>query len=156
MFGCSPCPGLTAPPTGCTGKFTEPVVSVHVALPPQHHPGTPCPRTSQHCEYNYVRSVSNHPQLFFFRPQSWRRPLFAGRVGTPRRWESSARFSAGHSSDFPFSAHCPPALLLGVASTREGGGDGGHNWPQPAPPTHGAAGAEPQSSGSVFQDMYFH
>lgn len=88
--------------------------------------------------------------------QSWRRPLFAGRVGTPRRWESSARFSAGHSSHFPFSAHCPPALLLGVASTREGGGDGGHNWPQPAPPTHGAAGAEPQSSGSVFQDMYFH
>lgn len=77
--------------------------------------------------------------------------VFVGGIGTPRWRESSgiACITAGHSTDPSFPA-LPPALLLGIFSTGQGGPRRGHGGSQPPPPTHGTAGFEPQSSGSVF------
>lgn len=77
--------------------------------------------------------------------------LFVGGIWTPRWWQSPgvARVAAGHSSDLSIPARCPPALLLGIFSSGQGGGWRGHGWSQPPPPTHGAAGAGPQSNRSV-------
>lgn len=78
--------------------------------------------------------------------------LLVGGFSTSRWWESSgtACVTAGHSTDPSFPAHCPPALLLGILSTGERWCWRGHGRSQPPPPTHGTAGAEPQSYGSVL------
>lgn len=79
--------------------------------------------------------------------------LFVGGIRTPRRWESSgiACVTAGNTSDPSIPAHCPPALLLGIFSSGQGGGWRGHCWhSQPPSTTHGTAGAGPQSNRSVF------
>lgn len=78
--------------------------------------------------------------------------LSVGGVSTPRWRESSgaARATAGDSSDPSLPAHGPPAFLLGVLGSGQGGGRRGRGWSQPPSPTHGADGAEPQFNGSAF------
>ncbi|MEQ2161220.1 hypothetical protein GOODEAATRI_007566, partial [Goodea atripinnis] len=70
-------------------------------------------------------------------------------IGTPRWRESSGTASdtAGHSTDPDFSAHLPPAILLGHFSVGQGGAYRRRSWSQPPPPTHGANGAESQLNG---------
>lgn len=77
---------------------------------------------------------------------------FVGGIGTPRWRESSgtACATAGHSTDPCFSSHCPPAFLLGLFGTGQGGTWRGHSWSQPPPSAHGTTGAEPQFNGSVI------
>lgn len=52
LLQCCVCPGLTASEVGCKGKFSQPALSLHLPLSPQHHPGTASHRPCDHCEYS--------------------------------------------------------------------------------------------------------
>lgn len=107
-----------------------------------------CPRVTFDCSPTPTVCLP----LFFSRLHvTFRLCLFVGGIGTPRWRESSgaASVTARHSAGPGFSAHLPPAALLGLHRDGQGGAWRGRSWSQPPPSTHGANGAEPQLNGSA-------